>query len=296
VSFDPTLWRPAPLLPARTARPFWLLWLMAALCCVAGLALVACVIVARADQAATPRLSGQITVAAAPSALESADAAAARAAEMIGQTPGVASTRVLDPAPIDRLIGAVLWAPAKAPAGGAGRLITVAYAPGARPDSAALVRALRAQEISARIDDHGAWSGPVERARLLSGLGLAIVLMATLAAIFGAATAAARSGLMLQRDRFRLMHRMGATDGYLAGLLSRAVSAGVIAGAIIGAGTAGALAYWALRHGLRGPIAGLKLDIGYWALLAVLPVPPIAAGIGAIAGRRAAMAVVRRFP
>ena len=64
MSFDPSLWRPAPLLPARTARPIWLLWLMAALCCVAGLALVAGVIVARADQAATPRLSGQITVAA----------------------------------------------------------------------------------------------------------------------------------------------------------------------------------------------------------------------------------------
>lgn len=298
LSFDPARWRPAPLLPAGTARPFWLFWLAAICCCVAGLAGIAGLEALRVGGAMAPRLSGRMTVSVSGTGLESPDAAAARAAEIIGQVPGVASTRILDPAPIDPLAGVILSTWAGTGRGGPTRLISVACEASAKPDAATLASALRAQRMTAQIDDHGWWSGRLERTAWLSGLAVGLALLAAMAAIYGVGAAAARSGLATQRGRIRIMYRMGASDGFLAGLIGGAVTGAVLSGAVVGAALAGGLAFWLLRGGDRvgsWSVPGLA-GFGPWALLALLPVIGIATGLGALAARRAAIRAIRRFP
>jgi hypothetical protein len=94
------------------------------------------------------------------------------------------------------------------------------------------------------------------------------------------------------------MYRMGGSDGFLAGLIGGAVAGAVTGGAVVGAALAGGLAFWLLRGGDRVGSWSLPGIVGFgpWALLALLPVAVVAAGLGALAARRAAIRAIRRFP
>jgi hypothetical protein len=200
----------------------------------------------RARPALLSRLGGGATIAIlaprTPGDLESLDAAAWRAREILATAPGVASARVLEPAAGDEAIAAAMGA-GRAPS----RLIALGFAPGAAsatiPTMGALIGALSREGLAGAGDDHNPVTGPVERALTLDIAGLAlagIVLCGVLAGLVGAMIHT-RAGRMAAR--ITLLSGLGMTDPDLlmrllapvvlnAGLAS--ITGGVTALAIMG--------------------------------------------------------------
>ena len=82
LAFDVNRWWPAPLLPRRDGRDLSLLFVVAALSLLAGLAAVGALAGHRASQGWRTELVGSATVVVRPQGTETADEAAARAAEI----------------------------------------------------------------------------------------------------------------------------------------------------------------------------------------------------------------------
>ena len=96
--FDPARWRPAPFLPEAEARDGTLLFVVGVLCFLACLTAMGVIAANRAAQGWTGQLTGEATVIVRPRGGETPDAAAARAAEALSGTAGVAEARALEPA------------------------------------------------------------------------------------------------------------------------------------------------------------------------------------------------------
>jgi hypothetical protein len=290
MSLDPRAWRPSPPLPpARGAA-------IAALCVGAALiSLMAVLAMAwlSADMRARPairaRLSGGATIAVtAPRTaadLESLDAAAWRAREVLATIPGVASARVLASAPQDKAMAAAMGMRA-APS----RLIAIGLAPRAAPARPptmdVLIGALSREGLTAAADDHNPVSGPVERAMTLDAAGLALASAGLIGLL--AALTATMIGERARRiaPRITLLSGLGMTHGALLTRLTRPVALSASLAAIAG----GAVAL--ILMALAAPrLPGLALLIpapddvdllaaAAWPALAVLVVVFVAAVIG----------------
>ncbi|HLZ82437.1 MAG TPA: hypothetical protein VKQ54_02645, partial [Caulobacteraceae bacterium] len=124
--------RSGPSLLPGAGRPSpWLVSAALALSLVAGLELVAASAAVRAAAVWSPRLAGTVTVAVAGAGLESAEAAAARATEILAGAPGVARIWVLDPDPGDAVAGRVMGLGGTAPSGDPPRLLAATLTGGA---------------------------------------------------------------------------------------------------------------------------------------------------------------------
>ena len=88
--FDVARWRPAPFLPESDARDGSLTFVVAVLCFLACLTLLAVLAADRAARDWTDQLEGQATIIVRPKANETPDGAAARAAETLAGVDGVA--------------------------------------------------------------------------------------------------------------------------------------------------------------------------------------------------------------
>jgi cell division transport system permease protein len=289
---DPQRWRPAPFLPEREARDGALIFVVAVLCFLACLTAMGVLAADRAARGWTSQLVGEATVIVRPRGGETPDAAAARAAETLAGTAGVAEARALEPAKAYDLIRPFLGDISDLEDLPVPRLIAVTLDPKQPTDAKRLDAALKAQGVDATVDDHSIWIKDIRRAgRLVRWLGVGVFVLIAAAAA-AVVTFATRAGLAGRRDVVEVLHMSGAEDGFIARLFQ--VRFARLAGV---AGLIGAVAAGVLAIGLRlaGGSEGLTpaAPLAWSDVLAVLPCPLLAAAVAAIAAQVTAMRLIR---
>ena len=279
-------WKPGPLLPVHDAGDGALGFVIAVLCFLACLTALATLAGDRAARGWTAQLQDSATVLVRPTEGESADAAAARAAETLAGIKGVGEVQALGRDKAEALLQPWIGKDALPQDLPIPRLVAVELDK-TRPASAQdLDRALKAQGVDATVDDHSVWIADILRAGgwvRLAALGL----FGLTAAAAGAMIAfAARAALAARHEIVEVLHVSGAEDRFIAGLVQRRFAL-LAAGAGLFAALAAAMIGAAAR--LLGGDGGLTpvLPIAWTDLLA-LPLCPVAAALVAAAAARLA--------
>lgn len=285
-------WTPGPLMPRSEARDGGLVFVIAVLCFFACTAAVAALAADRAATGWTAQLRGSATVLVRPKGGETADAAAARAAETLADVKGVSEARALERAEVTALLEPWLGKEAFADDLPAPRLVALDLDPTAPPSAAQLQEALKAKDLDATVDDHSLWIRDIVRAGALARNAAIAVFALTALAAAAVIAFAARAVLASRREIVEVLHVAGARDGFIAGLLARRFAAMAfvagVGGALVAAGL-GAMAR------LAGGGAGLTpvLPVAWIDLAALLPCPFLAAAVAALAARSAAMRLLK---
>ncbi len=230
-----------------------------------------------------------------PRADETADAAAARAAEALAGVRGVVEADALEKEKAEALLepwlgkenGILDDLPVP-------RLVSVDLDPKAPASAADMNQALKTAGVDATVDDHRLWLKDILRAAAIArsaAIGVAMLIAAAAAAVIVFAT---RAGLAARGDVVSVLHLAGAEDRFIANLfVVRFARMAALAG-VIGAGGAALLA--ALARAMGGG-AGLTpvLPLAWSDLLALPVCPLIAAAIAALAARATALRLVREM-
>jgi cell division transport system permease protein len=296
LAFDAKRWQPAPLLPRQDGRDLALLFVVAALSFLAGLAAMGALAGARAAEGWRSELVGSATLVVRAQGADTADEAAARAAEAVSGVKGVAEARALDAAKAQALIAPWIGAgalPADLPTP---RLVAIDLDRKAPASGADLARALKAAGVDADVDDHSRWSAQIMRAGAsveLAAAGLFALILAVLGAVIAFAT---REGLTGRREMVEALHLAGATDGFIARLFqvrfSRAAAEASLVGAVL---AAIAVASVKIATGGDEQLTAL-LPIAWPDLLAPAPFPVLGALVAAITARLTAIGVLAARP
>lgn len=164
-------------------------------------------------------------------------------------------------------------------------------------DLAALRAGFDAAGLAATVDDHGVWLADFSAfaaAVKLAALGVVALIggAGLLAVVF-----AVRAGLAIHEDVVRLLHLMGAADGYIARQFEAHVGWRVLRGGAFGA-VGAALTLLALDHAAGDLRASLLPSLSFaawqWALL--LAAPPAMAAPAVAAARWAVLRSLERMP
>jgi cell division transport system permease protein len=296
LAFDPARWWPAPLLPRGDGRDWSLLFVVAALSFLAGLAAVGALAGERAAAGWRSELTGSATVIVRAQGTDTPDEAAARAEEIVAGVKGVAEAR-----PLDAAKTAALLAPWIGPGGlpadlPTPRLIAVELDPKAPASGEAIRQALKAAGLDADVDDHSRWADQIMRAGAAVE-GAAAALFVLILAVLGAVIAfATRQGLAARRDVVEALHLAGATDGYIARLFqarfARSAAQAGLAGALLAVAAAAALK---LATSGDEQLTAL-LPIAWRDLIAPAPFPVVGALVAAVTARLTAMAALAGRP
>jgi cell division transport system permease protein len=210
----------------------------------------------------------------------------ARAAlNVLRETPGVESVRVVDLAEQERLLAPWLGPDIPVESLPLPLLIEVTTDRAAL-DTAALLDRLAAEAPGAVYDDHAAWRGPLLataerlRAGALAGLALAAVMLAAVLGLAAQAALAANGGVV---ETLRLV---GARDGFISRAFTRGITLRATGGAV--AGTLAATGVLALLPpASRQSFFPVGIRLEGWDWLLPLLVPPAAALIAWMASRAA---------
>ena len=286
--------RPTPLLPPEDARDGALVFVVAVLCLLACLAIVAALGANRAAQGWRTQLSGSATVLVRAKGDETADGAAARAAEVLAGVKGVTEADALEPEKAKALLEPWLGKGGVLDDLPFPRLVSVDLDPKAPASAALMDKALKAAGVEATIDDHSLWLKEVLRAGTIAraaALGVAALVAAAAAAVIVFAT---RAGLAARRDLVSVLHQAGAEDRFIAGLFqARFARMAAMAGLFGASGAAMIAAAARLFGGGAGLTPVLPLA---WIDLAPLALCPLAAAaIAALAARATAMALIKEM-
>ena len=288
---------PNPLVSPRTVARRALLSLVAIMSFLACLAIAAVSIVSDKAAGWQRQIADEVTIQIKPADGVDLDQAAARAADVAMQVPGVRSAEPLDQAAADALLEPWLGSDFDSSELPVPRLVAVRIGDGV--DLAALARRVAEAVPSATIDDHGIW---LERlaalANMMTLLGLvvlALVFVATaLSVVF-----ATRGAMAGNRDVIEVLHFVGAEDSYVAGQFQRHFLLLGLRGAGIGGlfaivlfALVGLVARWQgsspdeaqLRSLFGGMVVGLPGYLG--AALAVLALAVIIAATAGLTVRR----------
>ena len=288
--------RRAPrMLPGLALPSPGLTLLVAVISILASLDLSGASVLARTASEWSERLTGSATIVTGGRDLESADAAAARAVEILGRAGGVADVRVLDPATVDMAAGRVLGLTPSAPSTAPPRMLSVRFRPGSAMTAAQATDLLRRQGLAAAGDDHGPWTGPIERRGLFAAGAVGAIFLAVLASHAALTGAVITAAVRRLRERLGLLVQLGADTRALARPFRDHAIVSATAGAMLGSAIvvvmiavlafepAMAIRLSAWLPGLP-PIKGLDVIMGaLWIPLAVV----IAAGTGWMAARGA---------
>ena len=287
-------WRPGSLLPTSDVRDGALAFVIAVLCFFACLTALGAMAGDRAARGWTAQLQDSATVLVRPSGGESADAAAARAAEALAGIKGVGEVQALSREKAAALLAPWIGKDALPDDLPIPRLVAVEL-DRIHPASAGdLDRALKAQMIDATVDDHSVWISDILRAGRLVRLAAAALFVLTASAAGAMIAFAARAALAARHEIVEVLHVSGAEDRYIAGLVQRRFAI-MAAGAGLFAALAAAIIGAAAR--LLGGDGGLTpiLPIA-WTDLLVLPLCPLAAAVVAAgASRTAAMRLLKEM-
>lgn len=282
----------APLLPPRDARDAVLLFVIAILCFLASVSVLAAMGADRAAKGWSGQLAGSATVVVRPKGDETADAAAARAAETLAGVKGVVEAQALEPAKAKALLRPWLGDESLMDDLPIPRLVSVDLDPKTPATAEAMNKALTAAGVDASVDDHSAWLKDVIRAgalaRLAAALAAALLALATLAVIVFATFA----GLASHADLVSVLHLAGAEDRFIAVLFQGRFASLAFQAGLIGAALAAMIG--AVARGLGGG-GGLTpvLPLAWTDLLVLLPCPLIAALVAAVAARVTAMGLLK---
>ena len=291
--FDVARWRPAPFLPETDSRDSSLTFVVAVLCFMACLTLLAVLAAGRAAGEWTDQLEGPATIIVRPKANETPDGAAARAAETLAGVPGVAEARALEREKAEALVAPWLGdadlSDLPVP-----RLVAVQLTREAPASAKALDQALKAQGLDAVVDDHSVWMADIQRAARMArwaGLGVFTLISIAAAAVVAFAT---RAGLAARREVVEVLHLSGAEDGFIASLFQIRFARMAATAGLFGAG--GAAIMGALLR-LAGGGQGLTpvLPIAWTDLLFVAPAPLAAGAVAAVAARLTAQSLIREL-
>jgi len=288
-------WKPGPLMPRGDERDGGLVFVIAVLCFFACVAAVAALAADRAAGGWTAQLQDSATVLVRPKGGESADAAAARAAETLAGVRGVAEARALEKDKAQALLEPWLGKGALPDDLPVPRLVALDLDPAQPPSAADLERALRARDVDATVDDHSLWIKDIVRAGLWARAAALGVFALTALAAAAVIAFAARAALASRRAIVGVLHVAGAQDGFIAGVVARRFAAMAFL-----AGAGGAVAAAALGAGARllGGGEGLTpvLPVAWIDLAALLPCPFLAAAVAAWSARSAAMRLLKETP
>lgn len=284
-------YRPGPLLPSTDGRDGGLFAVVAILCLLACLGAMMASASDRASRGWIRDIRAEATIQVSPRPDETGAQAAARAAEVLAGTPGVAEAAALERAQAEALvepwIGEAILRDLPLP-----HLVTVRLDPEQPASAAVMNRALAEAGLQARVDDHSVWLADIERAAMVA-TGAAVILGLLAAAAAAAAVVfASRAGLQARRDLIGVLSLNGAAPGYIAGLFQTR-----FAWLAAVAGSAGALAACAVVAGLilAGGGDGLTpaLPLAWTDLLIASPAPLLAAGLAALSARITVQALLR---
>ncbi len=284
--------RPAPLLPAEDARDGALGFVVAVLCFIACLTVVAALAANRAAGGWESGLRDSATVVVRPGANETADAAAARAAAALSDVRGVSEADALEREKAEALLTPWLGDNALPDDLAIPRLVSVELDPRAPASAAALTQALKAAQVDATVDDHSLWLKDILRAALVvqaAAVGMAALIIAAAAAVIVFAT---RAGLQARSDLVSVLHLSGAEDRYIAGLFQQRFARLAALAGLIGAGGAAVVTLVAkLLGGADGVTPVLPVS---WSDFLALLLCPLAAGlVAALAARFTALALLK---
>ena len=275
------------LLPREAAGETWLAGVIAVLCFIACLAAVGAASADRAAQGWARQLRAEATVQIRPRVGETGPTAAARAAETLAGTDGVAEAVALDRKAAEDLLRPWLGE-AVLPDMPLPFLVTVRLDPDAPASAVTLSRALATAGLDASVDDHAQWRGDVERSAGFITILAGFAFLLTAGAASAAIVYATRAGLMARRSVIETLSLAGASDATIAWLFQRRF--GLLAA---GAGAAGMALALLLVAGVRvlgggdGLVAALPLA---WSdAFIILPCPFIAAGVAMVSARLAAL-------
>jgi cell division transport system permease protein len=224
--------------------------IVAAFTALAGLAGLAGLAAFERSEGWRARLAGEMTVAIRPTSPATSDAAAARAAEVLAGTDGVAEARALDPSRVSALL-APWTAGARGPDLAAlPRLIAVDLDPRRPARRQDLAEALNAAGIDAVVDDHKGWRQSALEFQNRAAAPLIGALMLCVAGL--AATGALAAGHEASRQASTLRTRLHLGETAASCLLStgRATAPGLLGGVLAGGVAAGVLG---VLSGLAGP-------------------------------------------
>jgi hypothetical protein len=217
-----------------------------------------------------PRLTGAATVIVWARGLESSDAAAARADEILRSAPGVAAVAPLDPDPSDQVVGLLLGVPRNDASDV--RVLAIDSRASGAGFAGGLEQRLRDQGLPASVADHSWRQSAAARTAILI---VAAGVLAPLAAVVGFVVVGAweaRRELTRARGAVELMRIAGAEDGYIVGLVRNRIAALSLTCALWAAAFGMMAAAMASRMGVAGALGGLKrIDLATpWPLLLLL--------------------------
>lgn len=164
-------------------------------------------------------------------------------------------------------------------------------------DVAALRARLDAAGLAASVDDHGVWLADLSAFALAVKLGALGVVALIVCAGLLAVVFAVRAGLAIHEDVVRLLHLMGAADGYIARQFEAHIGWRVLKGGAFGAFGA-ALTLLALDHAAGDLRASLlpSLSFAAWQWGVLLLAPPAMAAPAVGAARWAVLRSLERMP
>jgi cell division transport system permease protein len=293
-AFDPARWKPAPLLPEPDSRDGALVFIIAVLVFLACLTCLGALAADRAARGWSSQLQGSATVVVRPRGIETADSAAARAAEALAGVKGVVEAQALEKDKAEALLEPWLGKEALLEDLPVPRLVNVELDDTAAPSPAALEAALQAAGVDATVDDHRLWIADIERGAAIArwaALGVFVLIALAAAAVIGFAT---RAGLAAHRETIEVLHLYGARRGFISRLFQLRFAAVAALAGLLGA-TAAAIIGAIAR--LAGGGAGLTpvLPVAWWDLAALAPAPLLAALIAALAAHRAAVGLLKEM-
>jgi cell division transport system permease protein len=155
--------------------------------------------------------------------------------------------------------------------------------------------AVRAAAPAARVDRQESWLAPVRSVMtMLTGMagGLVLLMAGATAAVV---ILAARAGLDTHSDTIDVLHMLGSTDVQVARLFQRRIGLDTLIGGVIGMAVAfGVVMLVGAQLDALGSdlVAGLRLGVGDWVILACLPIA--FALLATLAARLAVLAALRR--
>ena len=296
LAFDAKSWQPAQLLPNGDGRDWALLFVVAALSFLAGLAAMGALAGERAAVGWRTELVGAATVVVRAQGVETPDEAAARAADVVSGVKGVAEARALGRDKADALIAPWIGGGALPPDLPTPRLIAVELDRAHPASGDDIRRALQAAGVDADVDDHTRWSAQIMRAGAAieaAAVALFLLILAVLGAVVAFAT---RQGLAARSDIVEALHLAGATDGFIARLFQARFARSAALSGVAGAGLA-VLAVVIVKTLFAGDeqLTAL-LPIAWRDLAAPAPFPILAALVAAVTARLTAMSVLAGRP
>lgn len=173
-------------------------------------------------------------------------------------------------------------------------MIDVTLDDGTATTADAVVAAIGRTAPAAHVDRAARWLAPVRSfIASLAVLAAAIVVLMALATS-AVVLLAARAGLDTHRDTIEVLHMLGSTDVQVSRLFQRRIALDTLVGGTIGAAAAMAAVFLIGRQVAAIDsvlVAGVRLEPGAWAILALLPLA--FAGLATLAARVAVLRTLR---